>query len=83
MSSPTIAKASRVDRALERLEAAVHRLDTASANVSEGSETGDGEDLAKLRDENAQLKSLNLNAAEKLTETISRLEAVLDGEGKS
>lgn len=83
MSSPTIAKASRVDRALERLEAAVHRLDTASANVSSTPEPADGDGLAELRDENAKLKSLNLDAAEKLTGTIARLEAVLDGEGKS
>lgn len=83
MSSPTIAKASRVDRALERLEAAVHRLDTASANMPKEAESNDDADLANLRDENDKLKSLNLNAAEKLTETIARLESVLDGEGKS
>ena len=83
MSSPTIAKASRVDRALERLEAAVHRLDTASANVSMDTKTSDDEELGKLRDENDRLRSLNLNAAEKLTETISHLEAVLGGEGES
>lgn len=83
MSSPTIAKASRVDRALERLEAAVHRLDTSSVDISLSTQSDDAGDLAELRDENDKLKSLNLSAAEKLSETIARLEAVLEDEGTS
>lgn len=80
MSSTSIAKASRVDRALERLEAAVEKLDAASANAT-GSV--DDADTAALRDENAKLKFLNLDAAEKLSQTIERLEATLNSEGNS
>lgn len=80
MSSTSIAKASRVDRALERLEAAVERLDAASAHASN---SGDDADTAALRDENAKLKSLNLDAAEKLSQTIHRLEASLNSERDS
>ena len=80
MSSTSIAKASRVDRALERLEAAVEKLDAASAHAS-GS--GDNADMAAMRDENAKLKSLNLDAAEKLSQTIERLEASLNSTGNS
>lgn len=83
MSSTTIAKASRVDRALERLEAAVLRLNTASATLHPSSSPGDDEELEALRAENAQLKSLNLDAAEKLSMTIERLEAALGDEADS
>lgn len=83
MSSPSIAKASRVDRALERLEAVVARLDAASANVSSSSQSTDDGDMAELREKNAKLKSLNMDAAEKLSHTIARLEAALNEQGKS
>ena len=80
MSSTSIAKASRVDRALVRLEAAVEKLDAASAHAS-GS--GDSTDTIALRDENAKLKSLNLDAADKISQTIARLEASLNSERDS
>lgn len=82
MSSPSIAKASRVERALERLEAVVHRLDAASTKVSSSPQSTDDGAMAELRDENIKLKSLNMDAAEKLSNTITRLEAVLTEEGK-
>lgn len=80
MSSTSIAKASRVDRALERLETAVEKLDVASMQVTGSIKDAD---TAALRDENAKLKSLNLDAAEKLSQTIERLEATLNSEGNS
>jgi hypothetical protein len=39
--------------------------------------------MAAMRDENAKLKSLNLDAAEKLSQTIERLEATLNSAGNS
>lgn len=83
MSSPAITKSSRVDRALDRLETAVSRLDSACNNVSSVASSKDDGAMAELRDENAKLKSLNMDAAEKLSDTIARLEAVLIEEGKA
>lgn len=80
MSSTTIAKASRIDRALERLEAAVLRLDTSIGSVQSTPNDGESADVAALRAENAELKNLNLSAAEKLSQTIQRLEAALQQE---
>lgn len=82
MPSTTIAKASRIDRALERLEAAVLRLDTAVGTVTASTRDGETTDVAALRAENTQLKNLNLDAAEKLSQTIQRLEAALHEEDK-
>ncbi|MEX2310962.1 MAG: hypothetical protein WD624_00765 [Rhodospirillales bacterium] len=78
MSTSTIAKASRVERAFERLEAAVDRLDVAL--VSGGADrTGGGETEAvdRLRRENAELKDLNRVAADRLASTIKRLDSLL------
>lgn len=81
MSTSTIAKASRVDRAYERLEAAVDRLDLAL--TSRGANTGTPEDadvVERLRLENAELKNLNLAAADRLNTTIQRLDSLLSNE---
>lgn len=88
MSTSTIAKASKVERAFERLEAAVDRLDVAlSSRVdSPAGGTGDGEDseaLDRLRRENAELKDLNRTAAERLAVTIQRLDTLLNDETAS
>lgn len=59
------------------------RLDSASAAVPQKSSDDNDGALNELRAENAQLKSLNLDAAEKLSETIQRLEAALGEEANS
>ncbi|MBO6521536.1 MAG: hypothetical protein JJ900_11530 [Rhodospirillales bacterium] len=79
MSTSTIAKASRVERAFERLEAAVDRLDVAIASRGESAGTvGDTEALDRLRGENAELKELNRVAADRLASTIQRLDSLID-----
>lgn len=78
MSTSTIAKASRVERAFERLEAAVDRLDVAL--VSKASDQAGGDETAvvdRLRRENAALKDLNRAAADRLASTIKRLDSLL------
>ena len=84
MSTSSIAKASRVERAFERLEAAVDRLDVAitSRPVASGS-SADSDALERLRRENAELKDLNLAAADRLNTTIQRLDSLLGNEEES
>jgi len=78
LSTSTIAKASRVERAFERLEAAVDRLDVALSSRSETTGGGaDSEVLDRLRRENAELKDLNRAAADRLAGTIQRLDSLL------
>lgn len=72
-----------MERAFERLEAAVDRLDVAvsSRNLTVDSEQGNGTDsevLDRLRLENTELKDLNRRAAERLASTIQRLDTLLD-----
>ncbi len=82
MSTSTIAKASRVERAFERLEAAVDRLDVALTSRPAASGTNANCDaLERLRQENAELKELNLAAADRLNTTIQRLDSLLRKEG--
>jgi uncharacterized membrane protein YccC len=78
LSTSTIAKASRVERAFERLEAAVDRLDVALSSRGAG-EIGDSDNEAidRLRRENAELKDLNRAAADRLANTIQRLDSLL------
>ena len=88
MSTSTIAKASRVERAFERLEAAVDRLDLALSSKGDSSSGGadggaDSEALDRLRRENAELKDLNRAAAERLAGTIQRLDILLNDEPDS
>lgn len=88
MSTSTIAKASKVDRAVERLEAAVDRLDLAlTTNASTGSSTpaDDSEHKAALdalRQENSDLRDLNRTAADRLASAIVRLESLTTAEVK-
>ncbi len=78
MSTSTIAKASRVERAFERLEAAVDRLDVAlTSKASERSGGDETETVDRLRLENAALKDLNRAAADRLASTIKRLDSLL------
>lgn len=78
MSTSTIAKASRVERAFERLEAAVDRLDVALVSKASGQTGGDEtETVDRLRRENAALKDLNRAAADRLASTIKRLDSLL------
>mgnify|MGYP007071989875 FL=1 len=82
MSMSTIAKASRVDRAYERLEAAVDRLDLALTSRTINTEPVAGSEVVeRLRLENAELKNLNLAAADRLNTTIQRLDSILKNEG--
>lgn len=82
MSTSTIAKASRVDRAYERLEAAVDRLDLALTSRTTNTEPVEGSEVVeRLRLENAELKNLNLAAADRLNTTIQRLDSILKNEG--
>lgn len=72
-----------MERAFERLEAAVDRLDVAvsSRNLTAGSgseNSADSEALDRLRLENTELKDLNRRAAERLASTIQRLDSLLD-----
>ena len=88
MSTSTIAKASKVDRAVERLEAAVDRLDLAlTANASAmPSSTKDDSDhkaaLDALRQENSGLRDLNRTAADRLAGAIARLESLTTADVK-
>lgn len=78
LSTSTIAKASRVERAFERLEAAVDRLDVALVSRGAGASEGvDDEALDRLRQENAELKELNRAAADRLASTIQRLDSLI------
>ena len=84
MSTSTIAKASRVDRALERLEAAVDHLDLALTSRQPGvGPVEDSDALERLRLENAELKNLNLAAADRLNTTIQRLDSLLKDEDEN
>ena len=75
MSSPTIAKATHVDRAVERLEAAVQRLELAAE--ASGSDGGD----AALRAEVERLRALNADVVTRVDSTIERLERLADEGG--
>jgi len=88
LSTSTIAKASKVERAFERLEAAVDRLDVALSSRGDSPAGGagggaDSEALDRLRRENAELKDLNRTAAERLAVTIQRLDTLLNDESAS
>lgn len=78
MSSSTIAKASRVERAVERLEASVDRLDRALANGADPANVPvDNAALENLRSENDELRDLNQIAADRLAAVIQRLDGLL------
>ncbi len=76
-----ISKASHVDRARERLENAVVRLDQAIKNMPEsssgsGSQEQTGE-IAALKAENAKLQETSRTVSGRLDQTIGKLKAVL------
>jgi len=78
VSTSTIAKGSRVEQAFHRLESAIDRLD--GALTARSSVAGAGENteaLELLRQENAALKDLNRAAADRLADTIKRLDSLL------
>lgn len=84
MAISSIAKASRVERAVERLEAAVNRLDEAlvSAPVGTDAMAGSG-DMQSLRDENVELRNLNRDAAERLGGAILKIQGLLENRADS
>tara|TARA_R110000787_G_scaffold63679_2_gene143240 strand:- start:916 stop:1194 length:279 start_codon:yes stop_codon:yes gene_type:complete len=91
MSTSTIAKASKVDRAVERLEAAVDRLDlalTTNASRVSGASACAADDsehkaaLDALRQENSGLRDLNRTAADRLAGAIARLESLTTADVK-
>ena len=78
MSSSTIAKASRVERAVERLEASIDRLDRALAKGADAANVPvDVAALETLRSENDELRDLNQIAADRLASVIQRLDGLL------
>jgi len=78
LSTSTIAKASRVERAFERLEAAVDRLDVAlTSNPAAPGDAVEKEVIDRLRRENTELRDLNRSAAERLANTIQRLDKLI------
>lgn len=84
MAISSIAKASRVERAVERLEAAVSRLDEAlvSAPTGVGGDANGGE-VQSLRDENAELRNLNRDAAERLGSAVRKIQGLLENRADS
>lgn len=77
MSSTSLAKESRIDRAAARLDSAISRLDTVVGGIKAAPASPDNtEALAKLEAENESLKGLNREAADRLADAIRRLEIV-------
>ncbi len=75
----TISKPSRVDRAFERLEGALSRLEKAVQVRGTTAAAGDGGDTAALRAENARLQTVTEEVKGRLDGAIGRLEKVLEG----
>ncbi|MEQ8503968.1 MAG: hypothetical protein RIB80_01495 [Rhodospirillales bacterium] len=75
----TITKPSRVDRAFERLDSALSRLEkVVQTRSAMGGGTGnDGGDSDALRQENAHLQAVNEEVKGRLDGAIGRLEKVL------
>lgn len=86
MSDYPVMKASRVEQARQRLDAAVDRLEGVLAARSDTGVTQAApppdpqalEELATLQRENARLRAANENVAERLDATIGRLEKLFD-----
>lgn len=77
MSSTSLAKESRIESSMARLEKAVSRLDTALAVGVPSDQAREAvESLSKLEQENATLRGLNREAADKLADAIQRLESI-------
>ncbi len=81
MADGTIQKPTPVERARERLEKAVNRLEVALDErlptvADEGALAGE---LAAARSENAQLRDINETVSHRLDAAIDRLRTVLGG----
>ncbi len=84
VATSSIAKASRVDRACERLEAAISRLESAmdaNAGASLATMAANSDGLDVVRRENSDLRALNRNTAEKLDGAISKIERLIAASG--
>lgn len=75
----TITKPSRVDRAFERLDGALSRLEKVvqTRSVGESGAGNDGGGSDALRQENARLQAVNEEVKGRLDGAIGRLEKVL------
>jgi len=72
-----ISKPSRVDRAFERVEAALTRLEQAAKARPAATGGGDNADAEALRVENQRLQAVNDEVKGRLDGAIERLEQVL------
>jgi len=84
VKNTSLQKPSKVDRARERLGIAVARLEKAlgkqgdvQASAGAGPDPELVRDLDALRDENAQLKTINETVSGRLDNAIGRLRAVI------
>jgi hypothetical protein len=73
-----ISKPSQVDRARERLDKAVLRLETAITNSGSKQSQALNEDVEALRAENTRLGKASSEVSVRLEKTIGRLNAVLE-----
>lgn len=73
----SISKPSRVDRAFERLERALTRLESAAHSRADVTPGGDGVELQGLRNENARLQAVTQEVGGRLDDAIGRLEKAL------
>ncbi len=77
MSSTSLAKESRIENSVARLEQAVSRLDAALASgVPSGPSPEAAAEVSKLEQENATLRDLNREAADRLSDAIAKLETI-------
>lgn len=79
MTSTQIQKPARVQRALERLDRAMGRLEAAAAARVEApaSDTASAAELEAARNDNARLREANETVTRRLEQTILRLRSVL------
>ena len=73
----TISKPSRVDRAFDRLERALTRLESAARSPAVGATAPDGAEIKGLKDENARLQAVTHEVGGRLDDAIGRLEKAL------
>lgn len=78
MAHDDIRKSTRIERARQRLDAAVQRLEAAFEDG--GGMRGLQSDLAALKKENESLRQATTAVSDKLDGTIGRLKAVLEKE---
>ncbi len=74
----SISKPSRIERALDRLGAAIGKLESATeARAPNGDGAAGPEEVSALKSENARLEARNNAAKARLDGAISKLEALL------